>query len=265
MFVAIVLGIVEGATEFLPVSSTGHLVLVGSLLKFTGEKAGTFEVFIQLGAIFAGLWLYKDRFTGVFGHQNTKHDQEVSLMRLLVLTTLPALIIGFLFHDVIKQYLFNVYTVAFALGIGGVIIILFEIYFKKTDKTIEQLSSTHALMIGVFQALAVWPGVSRSAATIIGGISLGLDRKNAVEYSFLAAVPLMFAATGYDLLKSISHLTKGDIGFFAVGFVTSFIAAVISIKFFTQLVQKIGLKIFGFYRIVLAFAILIVAAKTTIL
>lgn len=257
MFTALILGIVEGLTEFLPVSSTGHLILFGSLLKFTGEKAATFEIFIQLGAILAVVWLYRERFTAALlsAKKNIHTQSKNNLLLLLFFTTIPALIFGFLFHDSIKEYLFNIYTVAAALIFGGVIIVIFETFYKEKNYTVESLSIRQAFVIGLFQSIAIWPGVSRSAATIIGSMLLGLRRKDAVEYSFFVAVPVMFAATGYDLLKSLSVISWTDVPFFVVGFVASFISAALAIKFFIQFVQKTDLKIFGWYRILLGICI----------
>ncbi|HEX7259977.1 MAG TPA: undecaprenyl-diphosphate phosphatase [Candidatus Saccharimonadia bacterium] len=257
---AIILGIVEGLTEFLPVSSTGHLILVGHLLGFTGATAATFEVFIQLGAILAVVWIYRQRFLSLLSLAPSKSGvQGRRGIMLLVITTLPALIFGFLLHDFIKTSLFTPLTVALALGVGGVVIILFEkFHTPKKAATLNTITVRQAAAIGFFQVLALWPGVSRAGATIIGGMVSGLDRKTAVEYSFLAAVPVMLAATGYDLLKSLPNLQPSDIPLFAVGFVTSFIAALIAIKWLLKLVQTQTFTAFGWYRIVLALIVVLV-------
>jgi len=259
ILVAIILGIVEGLTEFLPVSSTGHLILAGQVLDFTGARANTFEVFIQLGAILAVVWMYRDRFVGLLQLRHNKGLQGKNGLMLLGLTTLPALLAGFILHDFIKDHLFQPQTVAIGLAVGGVIIIIFE-RFEHHAKTVtlDSITPRQALGVGLYQLLALWPGVSRSASTILGGMFLGLDRKTAAEYSFLIAVPVMIAATGFDLLKSLSDLHLSDIPLFATGFITAFVAAVLAVKYFIQFVQRFGFTGFGIYRIILAILVLIV-------
>lgn len=258
--IAIILGIVEGLTEFLPVSSTGHLILAGHALDFTGLRASTFEVVIQLGAILAVVWLYWHRFTGLLEFRKNEGLKGRRGLMLLGLTTLPALIGGFLVHDLIKEHLFQPLTVAIGLFVGGVIIIVFE-SFKHSSRTLslDDITPKQALGIGLAQTVAMWPGVSRSGATIIGGVIGGLDRKTAVEYSFLAAVPVMIAATSYDLLKSVSQgaVQASDFPLFATGFITAFISAALAIKYFVKFVQKYDFKPFGYYRIVLAILVFI--------
>lgn len=256
---AVILGIVEGVTEFLPVSSTGHLIIAGHLLGFVGDKASTFEVFIQLGAILAVVVLYKERFFHLFDFSRTRGFAGFNGMVLLGLTTVPALIFGFLAHGFIKEHLFNTTTVAIGLGIGGVAILLAERFLPKADKHgLDSLRPKDALLIGLFQCLSLWPGVSRAGATILGGMIIGTERKTAAEYSFLAAVPVMFAATGYDLLKSRSFLEAADIPFFALGFVVSFIAAWLAVKTFIQLLSRYTLSPFGWYRIGAAILLLLI-------
>jgi undecaprenyl-diphosphatase len=253
----IILGVVEGLTEFIPVSSTGHLIIVGHLIGFVGEKAATFDVFIQLGAILAVVFLYKERFLSLLSFEN-KPDAFSGRHGLLLLatTTLPALVIGALVHSYIKRYLFGPTTVAIGLGIGGVIMIFIE-----GRRKVEQRAGLHtlrvkdALAIGFFQCLAMWPGVSRSGATMVGGMLMGIERKTAAEYSFLAAVPVMAAATVFDLYKAASLLTHDYLTFLA-GFGISFIAAMIAVKTFIKLLGKITLKPFGWYRIGIALLIL---------
>jgi undecaprenyl-diphosphatase len=258
LWVAVVLGIVEGITEFLPVSSSGHLIVAGHLLGYTGEKASCFEVFIQLGAILAVVVLYWHRFTGLIpvkGFKWSAYEGFSGLrgLALLFLTTLPALVAGFFLHKAIKAYLFGPVTVAGALFVGGVGILLAEHYKPQSDlQEIDGLSYRQAFVIGLFQCIALWPGMSRSASTIIGGLFSGLDRKIAAEYSFLAAVPVMIAATAYDLLKEWKYLQASDIPFFAVGFVVSFIAAAVAVKAFISLVQRWSLAPYAWYRIAIA-------------
>lgn len=260
MFVALILGIVEGFTEFLPISSTGHLILVGNLFGFTGQKAATFEVFIQLGAILAVVVLFRRRFIGL---ANTKVTgfAGVKGLKLLAITTLPAVIAGFLLHGIIKEKLFNPLTVAIGLLVGGIIIIIVERWHKPSEGVeVEQITEKQALKVGLFQLLALWPGFSRAGATIIGGRLVGLSDNAAVEYSFLAAVPLMIAAVGYDLVKSIPNLSSSDFGIFFVGFVAAFLSALVAIKFLVAIVARYSLAPFGWYRIGLAIIIFLVLA-----
>lgn len=256
LWVAVIMGIVEGLTEFLPVSSTGHLIIAGDLLSFTGDKASCFDVFIQLGAILAVVVLYWRRFVGLLPTGDLRSSRGFSGLRgifLLGLTTLPALASGYLAHHAIKAYLFKPGTVALALAVGGIGILLAEKYRPKSKVfELDQMDYKQALFVGCFQCLSLWPGISRAASTIIGGLLSGLDRKTATEYSFLAAVPVMVAATSFDLMKSWKFLEAQDIMFFAVGFVVSFISAAIAIKAFIGLVQKWSLAPFAYYRILIA-------------
>jgi undecaprenyl-diphosphatase len=252
------MGIVEGLTEFLPVSSTGHLIVAGHLLDFTGQKAAAFEVFIQLGAILAVVVLYWGRFIALipFGHETAPSRKAFAGWRglaLLFLTTLPALIAGFFAHKAIKMYLFGPVTVAWALGLGGVGILLAErLKPEPRVRTLDGIGYRQAFVIGLFQCLSLWPGMSRSASTIVGGLFSGLDRKTAVEYSFLAAVPVMLAAVSYDLYKAKDFLSVSDVDFFAVGFVVSFVSAAVAVKTFIALVQRWSLAPYAWYRILIA-------------
>ncbi len=258
LWVAVILGIVEGLTEYLPISSTGHLIVAGTLLNFTGEKAASFEVFIQLGAILAVLVLYWRRFVGLIPGLTVHGEAQNGFVglhgiALLGLTTVPALVAGFMAHNAIKHFLFGPMTVAWALGVGGVGILLAEKY-KPNARIVEldQLGYRQALLVGLFQCLALWPGMSRAAATIIGGLFSGLDRRTATEYSFLAAVPVMIAATLYDLYKEWHLLESSDFTFFAVGFVVSFLSAAAAVKTFIALVQKWSLAPYAWYRLAIA-------------
>jgi undecaprenyl-diphosphatase len=252
-----ILGIVEGLTEFIPVSSTGHLILAGHLLGFEGEKASAFEIFIQLGAILAVAFLYKERFFGLNPFNKGSGLAGIHGLTLLFLTTLPALLLGAIAHDFIKSHLFNSKTVALGLGVGGVVILLVERFLPKIRKRgVDSLTWKEALSIGFFQCAALWPGTSRSGATIVGGMMLGVERKTAAEYSFLAAVPVMLAATAYDLYKSRSFLQSSDIPIFAIGFVVSFITAWFTVRWFIRLLGRYTLSPFGWYRIAIALMIL---------
>ncbi len=267
LWIAAVLGIVEGITEFIPVSSTGHLILAGHFLGFSGEKAACFDVFIQLGAICAVVFLYYRRFLGlvpVNGFQSYS-EQGFSGIRglvLLALTTIPALAVGAVAHKAIKAYLFGPMTVILALAVGGIALIVVErVKPEGNVRTLDELTYKQALTVGCFQILAMWPGVSRSAATIVGGMISGLNRHVAAEYSFLAAVPVMIAATGYDLYKEWQWLEMSDLGFFAVGFIVSFVSAALAVKTFISLVQRWSLAPYAWYRIAVALVVYVVLVK----
>ena len=259
---AALLGGVEGLTEFLPVSSTGHLILAGHFLNFTGEKAATFEIFIQLGAILSVLVAYPQRFLGLLDFKESYGFRGIRGIGRLMLTTLPALVLGFLFHKKIKEFLFNPLSVAAALILGGIWILIIE--NRKENSKVQDVDSmtwTQCLGIGFFQCLAMWPGMSRSASTILGGMMLGLDRKTAVEYSFFAAVPVLCAATLLDLVKSLPVLNTADLPFFGVGLIISFITALIVIKIFIGFVSRFKLTGFGWYRIAAGLAVFLLLHK----
>ncbi len=251
--IAAILGIVEGITEFLPISSTGHLIIAGELLGFTGAKAATFEICIQLGAILAVLVIYARRFLGLLRPQPGMRFAGMRGISLLFLTFLPIAVVGLFTSHLIKTYLFNSMTVCVALLVGAICIFFIERRPNRpTVYSLDELTPAKALGVGLFQCLALWPGFSRSAATIMGGMILGLQRKTAAEYSFIAAVPVMFAATGYELLFNMEGLTSADIPFFILGFVVSFVAAFIAVKAFICLLGRITLRPFAVYRILLA-------------
>lgn len=275
IYIAIILGIVEGLTEFLPVSSTGHLIIVGYALNFSDAKAATFQIFIQLGAILAIVWLYFDRFRQLLHFARSKeHGDKLpdneglrgkNGLLLLGLTTLPAMFAGLLLHSFIKEQLFQPLTVAIGLIAGSIVILIFERSLERHPQAfrtikLDAMTRKQALGIGCAQLVALWPGVSRSGATIIGGMLYGLDRKTAVEYSFLAAVPVMIAATTYDLYKNLNILQVSDIPLFATGFVTAFISAALAVKYLVRFVQRYSFKPFAYYRIALAIVVLIVLA-----
>jgi undecaprenyl-diphosphatase len=258
-FTAIIMGFVEGLTEFIPVSSTGHLILVGHLLGFVGEKADSFEVAIQLGAILSIVALYHERFFLLFPRKPIFDDARRSALEgwsglvRIGAAIAPALAVGFLLRHQIKQYLFTPTTVTCALFVGGVAILIAERYVadRKTN-SLETVTLYQALGIGLFQILALWPGTSRSAATIVGGMLLGLNRKAAAEFSFLVAVPIMVIATGYEFVKIGATLSETDVTDFFWAFLFSFTVALITVKAFIQLVNKWTLVPFAWYRIVAA-------------
>lgn len=251
LLTALILSVIEGLTEFLPVSSTGHLILAGDLLGFTGPAAATFEVVIQLGAILAVVVLYWRRFMGLL-----KKGPGFAGFRgiwLLLLTTLPACVFGLPLHSFIKTWLFNTRSVLCALIVGAICMLVVSWRHRPpVCASLDCITPKTALAIGFFQCLALWPGFSRSAATIMGGIIFGVERGTAAEYSFIAAVPIMVAATGYDLLKSLRLFTSADIPFFAIGIVCSFISALLAVKVFVSLLASVTLAPFAVYRLLLA-------------
>jgi undecaprenyl-diphosphatase len=253
---ATVLGLVEGITEFLPVSSTGHLILVGHLIGFTGDKADSFEVIIQLGAILAVVVLYWKRFWWLLSPKPLNAFSGLRGIWLLFLTSLPAGLIGLVARKTIKAYLFGPVTVAMALAVGALMIFWVE-RRRMRDRyyTLDEITPALAFGIGCFQCLSLWPGFSRSAATIMGGMLLGAKRSLAAEYSFIAAVPIMFAATAYDFYKSASLYSADDLGILAIGFVVSFLAALAAVKGFIVLVKQVSLRPFAWYRLALAGAV----------
>ena len=250
---AVILSIVEGLTEFLPVSSSGHLILAGDLLGFSGEKSATFQVVIQLGAIMAVVVLYWKRFLGLLKPAHNAPFSGSRGIALLLLTSLPACVLGLTLHSVIKQ-LFTPLSVLCALTVGAIIMIVVEKRPHTVPRyaTLDDVTPRLALGIGFFQCLALWPGFSRSASTIMGGMLLGAKRALAAEYSFIAAVPIMIAATGYDLLKSWPLLSAADAPFFAIGIFGSFLSALAAIKIFIALVSRMTLIPFAIYRLILA-------------
>jgi len=252
-YIAVLLGIIEGLTEFLPISSTGHLIIAGHFLGFTGAKAETFDIVIQLGAILAVVVLYWDRFWGLLKTNPYRRFSGFRGLYLLFLTSLPASVVGLLAHGYIKEHLFSPTTVAIALGVGAIIILIVESRGKTiTCDSLDAITPALALGIGFFQCLALWPGFSRSAATIMGGMILGARRKVAAEYSFIAAVPIMVAATGYDFLKNYQLFERDDLVFLGIGFVVSFFSAWLAIKGFIYLLGKLTLRPFAYYRLILA-------------
>jgi undecaprenyl-diphosphatase len=251
--VAVLLGVVEGLTEFLPVSSTGHLIITGHLLGFTGDAAATFEIVIQLGAILAVVHLYRDRFLGLVRADPGRRLSGVRGLWLLFLTSLPASLLGLFARGLIKAHLFGPLTVALALAAGALLILWVESRRKRpTCFALDDITPALALGIGCFQCLALWPGFSRAGATIMGAMLLGLDRKAAAEYSFIAAVPIMVAATGYEFWKSRELMDGSGLGVLAVGFAAAFVSALFAVKWFVRMLTRSTLKPFAWYRLALA-------------
>lgn len=253
---AILLGIVEGLTEFLPISSTGHLIIAGDWLEFNTGKEASFEIFIQLGAILSVCWFYRGRLLALLREVGRSPPANTFALNLAI-AFLPAAAVGFFAHGHIKTNLFTPEVVAWALIGGGLAILLIERWVK-TPRTLEAATVTprQALGIGCAQILALIPGVSRSGATIMGGMLSGLDRRAATEFSFFLAIPMMFAATFYDLAKSWRSLAVEDLGVFAVGFVTAFISALLTIRFLLHFVSRHSFAWFAWYRIFFGSALL---------
>lgn len=255
---AAVLGLVEGATEFVPVSSTGHLIVVSDWLGLRDERAKTFDIFIQLGAILAIVWLYRARLTRAVLSARREPVSRRFLVNLLV-GFLPAASVGFVAHDWIKARLFNPTVVAIALVLGGALILLIERWAPAPRiNHVGDLPVPTAWGIGLAQVLSLIPGTSRSGATIMGGYVLGLSRMAATEFSFFLAIPVMLAATIYDLLKSWSILVPADAPVFAVGFLVSFVSAIVVVRAFLSYVSHHSFRIFAWYRI--GFGVLVLLA-----
>jgi len=251
IFQAIIIGIIEGFTEFLPISSTGHMIVAS---KFLGIEESAlikaYEVIIQFAAIMAVMLIYKEKIT----------FKKVDLWSKLFLAFLPLAIVGFIFKDHIKA-LFNVQTVAWMFIIGGVIFLIVEYFYKEKEShvcDVEKVSYKQALWIGIAQVFSLVPGTSRAGATIIGGLLTGLDRKASMDFSFLLAIPVMAAVTGYDLLKHYQDFADANWGAFVVGFVTAFVVAYLTIKLFLAFIQRFTFVAFGVYRIIFGVILLMV-------
>ncbi len=245
-----VLGVVEGVTEFLPVSSTGHLILVGDWLHFDGERAKTFEVVIQLGAILSIVWLNRVMLLRLLTGAARDLRQRGLLVNLFI-AFLPAATVGFVTHKYIKAHLFSPSVVAGAFVVGGVLILLIERWTPKvTASDLYQITPKSALGVGLAQVLALIPGTSRSAATILGGYCLGLTRRTATEFSFFLAIPVMVAASGLELFKGRAFLHASDVPLFAVGFIVAFLSALVVVKAFLRYVAGHNFTAFAWYRIV---------------
>lgn len=248
-FQAIIIAIVEGITEFLPISSTGHMIITQELLGMEiNDFVKAFTVNIQFGAILSVVVLYWKRFF-----------QTLEFYYKLFVAFIPAAILGLLLSDYIDMLLESVLVVAIMLVLGGVVLLFVDKWFNKPAKD-QTIKYPTAFKIGLFQCIAMIPGVSRSAATIIGGMSQKLDRKTAAEFSFFLAVPTMFAAAGYKLLQNYKSITTENIDILIIGNVVAFVVAMLAIKFFISFLTKYGFKVFGYYRIVVGVAILIMLA-----
>jgi undecaprenyl-diphosphatase len=258
---ALVLGIVEGLTEFLPISSTGHLIIAGQLLGFNDDKAKVFDIAIQLAAILAVVWVYRQR----LGHVVASLGREAASRRFavnLIVAFMPAAVLGLLFVKQIKAYLFNPIVVATAFIVGGVLILWAERRrHTVTVATVDEMGWRDALKVGFAQALAMIPGTSRSGATIIGGLFFGLSRQAATEFSFFLAIPTMFAATLYDVYKHRELFSADDLPLFAVGGMASFVSAFLCVRWLLRFISSHDFTPFAWYRI--AFGVIVLATAYT--
>jgi undecaprenyl-diphosphatase len=256
---ALVLGVVEGLTEFLPVSSTGHLIIAGQLLDFNDEKGKVFEIAIQTGAMLAIIWEYRTRFaralTGLFSDRVSQR-----FVINLVVAFIPAAVLGLAFNKVIKAHLFYAVPVALAFIVGGIIILWVERKPRAARiESVDQMTWVDALKVGFAQAFALIPGTSRSGATIIGGMLFGLSRPAATEFSFFLAVPTLIAAGAYDLLKHRDLLSSSDLPLFGVGFVAAFISAFACVRWLIRYVAHHNFTPFAWYRIAFGIVVLVTA------
>jgi undecaprenyl-diphosphatase len=266
---AAVMGIVEGLTEFLPISSTGHLILAGSLLNFVGEKAKVFEIAVQTGAMFAVVWEYRERLARTV--RGITHEPQAQRFAMNVLIAfMPAVVLGLALGKYIKAHLFHPVPVAMAFIVGGLIILWVEARHKRLYgamdldggrrariETVDDMGPTDALKIGLLQCLALIPGTSRSGATIIGGVVLGMSRKAAAEFSFYLGIPTLMGAGAYSVLKQRDALAWGDLPMFAVGLVFAFASALLCIRWLIRYVSSHGFAVFAWYRI--AFGLIVLA------
>ncbi|MBY6053370.1 undecaprenyl-diphosphate phosphatase [Cytobacillus firmus] len=260
---AIILGFVEGMTEFAPVSSTGHMIIVDDMWLNTKEflskyEANTFKVVIQLGSILAVVIIFKDRFIEMLGLGGRGKSSEEKQSRLklsqVIVGLIPAGILGVLFEDYIDEHLFSTETVLIGLVIGAFLMIFADIFGGKNPKTVsvDQITYKQALSIGLIQCFSLWPGFSRSGSTISGGVLLGLSHRAAADFTFIMAVPIMAGASFLSLIKNLEYFSVEALPFFIAGFISAFIFALVSIRFFLKIIGKIKLIPFAIYRIVLA-------------
>ncbi|WP_026907051.1 undecaprenyl-diphosphate phosphatase [Paucisalibacillus globulus] len=266
---AIILGLVEGLTEFAPVSSTGHMIIVDDMWlkskEFLGEyPANTFKIVIQLGSILAVVVVFWKRFVDLLGLNRLMNKQAQPAQQRLKLSQvivglIPAGVFGVLFEDYIDEYLFRTETVLIGLVLGAILMIIADRYASKDPaaKTVDQITYKQALSVGLIQCFSLWPGFSRSGATISGGVLMGMSHKTAADFTFIMAVPIMAGASFLSLLKNWQYFTADALPFFIAGFISAFIFALLSIKFFLKLIDRIKLTPFAIYRIVLVVIILV--------
>jgi len=257
---ALVMGVVEGLTEFLPISSTGHLILAGELLRFTGEKSDVFKIVIQSGAMLAIVWEYRAKFLAVLrGLVSDRTAQRFALN--LLIAFLPAAVLGLAFGKLIKAYLFHGVSVALAFIFGGLVILWVEWRASRSERaprvdSVDAMTWKDALKVGIAQAFALIPGTSRSGATIIGGMIFGLSRRAATEFSFFLAVPTLLAAGAYDFWKHRALFDVADVGVFAVGSIAAFVSAFLCVRWLLRYIASHDFAPFAWYRIVFGLVVL---------
>ncbi|MDF0491380.1 undecaprenyl-diphosphate phosphatase [Sphingomonas sp. H39-1-10] len=258
----IVLGIVEGLTEFIPVSSTGHLILAEQVLGYTGRQAKVLDVVIQVGAILAICWLYRGRLWDVASRMGIDAGARRFVVNVL-LAFLPAAVVGALAHDFIKDVLFSPWVVAISLIIGGIAILAIERLLGRRPPSdgVEGIAPRRAFGVGLCQLLSLIPGVSRSGATIMGAMALGVERKTATEFSFFLAIPTMFGAAAFDLFKNRSILAVDDAVPILIGLLTSFLVAMVVVRWLVNFVGRHGFSIFAWYRMILGSAMIVALAR----
>ena len=253
--IAVIVGIVEGLTEFIPVSSTGHMIIVGHLLGFDGRAADVFDVFVQLGAILSVLFIYKERFYRFFTKEGWQIDKGLSVWHVAA-GIVPVMGVAFFAYKYIKAYLFSPFTVAIGLVLGGLLMIYAERRSQGRQaelvQDVDKITIKQCVAVGLYQLLSLWPGFSRSGSTIAGGLLSGLSREAAASYTFIIAVPLMFVACIYDLLKNMAYLTGDELQLLAIGFFVSTVVAYWSVLWFLKFLHKYNLSSFAYYRIILA-------------
>jgi undecaprenyl-diphosphatase len=251
IFQAIIIGIIEGFTEFLPISSTGHMIVASKFLGVAEtDLTKAYEVIIQFSAIMAVMLIYREKIT----------FKKIDLWMKLLVAFLPLAIVGFIFKDQIKT-LFNIQTVAWMFIIGGIVFLVVEYFYKEKEehiKDVEKVSMIQALWVGIAQIFSLVPGTSRAGATIIGGLLAGLDRKASAEFSFLLAIPVMAAVSGYDLLKHYQDFANANWSAFLVGFIVAFVVAYATIKLFLAFIQRFTFVAFGIYRIIFGVILLLI-------
>src|SRR3954468_2020977 len=256
---ALILGAVEGLTEFLPISSTGHLILVSDLLGLNDEKGKVFDIVIQLGAILAVCWEFRVRIGRAFSGLGSDPVQQRFAANLFI-AFVPAALVGLAFQRAIKEHLFNPTSVAIALIVGAIVIFAVEAWYRRRGTarvmSVYDMTWKDALAVGIAQCFSLIPGTSRSGATIMGGMLFGLSRAVATEFSFFLAIPIMVAAFGYEMVKNRHALSAGDLGHIAIGFVVSFVFALVAVKALIRYVMRHDFQAFAWYRIVLGIAVL---------
>lgn len=257
LFSAFLMGVIEGLTEFLPVSSTGHLIVLGEAIGFKGPPGKTFEITIQLGAILAVIWVFRHTLIRVALGMWKRGSQEYYVALNLLLAFLPAMVLGATLHGYITTLLFTPLVVALALIVGGIAIIIIErMRPNPSIHSIPEMGPLAALLVGFGQALAMIPGTSRSGATIISALLVGVERKTAAEFSFLLAIPTMLAATAFSLFKARADLDFSDMGQIGIGFLAAFVVALLIVRWLLAVISRIGFTPFAWYRIALGVVIL---------